>query len=100
MVALVAIAILGFSAPAFAADEEMKFSFGAKAGWFIFQDEPMSDFVENNWSIGGQVILWLPAGFGLGADIQYLTKDEEGVSHAGALVDVDYTQIPMNFNAY
>ena len=96
------LAILVVAAPVAAQDYEdgIKWSVGAKAGWFWFTDEPLTDFVDNNWIIAGEVIAWFPNGFGIGAEIEYYDDSEENISHAGFDVDVDYSQIPLNLNLY
>lgn len=84
---------------AYAQDDAVKFNFDIRAGWFIFQDEPLSDSVENNWSVGGDIIAWF-GDFGIGAGIEYLTKSEDDVLIDGVNVEIEYTQIPLNVNAY
>lgn len=97
---LVAVAILSFTVNAAAQDyDDVKFQAGVKGGWNFWFDEPLSDSVENNWIIAGELKVWFPNGFGLGAEVQYTTKDElaEDIDLG---IDLEYTQVPINVNAF
>lgn len=94
------VALFGFATAGFAQSDDMPLSFGVKAGWLWFQDEPMSDLVENNWAVGADITFWFQENFGIGAEVQYLTKDDEGFDFLGDDVDFEFTSIPINANAY
>lgn len=82
------------------AQDDMKVSLGLKAGWNFFQDEPLTDFIEDNWIVGGDVILWFDNGFGIGAEILYLDAESDPVTHGGAEVVTEFNMIPISANAY
>jgi opacity protein-like surface antigen len=99
-VTLSVLTILFIFAGAAGAQDDMKVSAGVKAGWFWFQDEPISDFIEDNWIIGADVIVWFGNGFGIGGEVLYLDAESDAVSHGGFDVVTQFTQIPVSANAY
>lgn len=94
------LALFAFTGIAQAQNDDMPFTFGVKAGWSWVQEEPLSDIVENNWSVGGDVTFWFDQGIGIGAEVQYMTKDDDGFDYEGTSLDFEWTQIPINVNAY
>ena len=100
LIALTAVAVMLFAVPTMAQEDDFKVSFAAKAGWFFHQDEPLSDIVENNWMVGGEVILWLPSGLGFGADVRFSTRDKDAEDIDDYDFDMEWMQVPININAY
>lgn len=100
LIALTAVAVLLSAMPAMAQDDDFTFSFAGKGGWFFFQDDPMSDIVENNWMVGGELILWMPSGLGFGADVRFATRDKDAEDIDNYDFDMEWTQVPININAY
>lgn len=102
MLSILAIlfAALLLTNPLYAQDDERNFSIGAKAGWFFFDNEDLSDGLGSNWTLAGEIKMWLPGGFGLGAEVQYLSIGEKDTEFGGIPFDVDYSQIPIHVNAF
>lgn len=97
---LVALVILSVTVNAAAqSDDDVKFQVGVKGGWNFWYDEPLSDSVDNNWIVGGEIKVWFPNGFGLGGEVQWTTKDELAEDNDLG-IDIDYTQIPIHLNAF
>ena len=96
----VLIALLMVAVPASAQDDDFKFNFGLKGGWMFLQDDPLSDSIENNWLVGADVIVWTESGFGFGADVKFTMKDEDAEDMDDFDMDIEFTQVPINLNAY
>lgn len=94
------VALLIVAVPANAQDDDFEISIGLKGGWMFLQDAPLSDSIENNWLVGGDLILWTDSGFGFGADVKFSMKDAEAADMDDFDMDIDFTQIPINLNAY
>lgn len=101
MIALVALfGLTLFASPALAADDDFTFNFGGKVGWLFLQDEPLSDIVENNWLVGADLTVWMNNGLGFGVDAKFSMKDEDNEDLEDYNFDFEWTQVPVNINAY
>ena len=100
LIALTTVAVMLIASPAMAQDDDFKVSVAGKVGWFFLQDEPLSDIVENNWMVGGEVILWMPSGLGFGADVRLSMRDKDAEDIDDYDFDMEWTQVPININAY
>ena len=90
------------SNPVFATDgETFDFDVGIKTVVFFYNDvEGVRLSVDHGWSLGGEVIVWFPAGFGIGAELEYYTMSEEFSLMPGVDVAADYSQMPICLNGY
>jgi hypothetical protein len=74
---------------------------GIKTVVFFYNDvEGVRLSVDHGWSLGGEVILWFPAGFGIGAEIEYYAMSEDFSIMQGVDVSADYSQMPLCINGY
>ena len=98
--AVLAVAVFAVS-PVMAQDDDgIDFDFSGKFGWHFLQTDPYTSLVDNNWIAGGDVIVWFPQGFGVGADIKFSTKDSEAADIDDYDMDFEWFQMPISFNAY
>jgi opacity protein-like surface antigen len=90
------------TAMAFADDEKgYDIDLGIKTVVFFYNDEQGVRFQGvDGWSFGGELILWLPQGFGLGAELEYYTMTEDIDVYPGVSAEIKYVQYPININAY
>jgi opacity protein-like surface antigen len=74
---------------------------GIKTVVFFYNEvEGVRLSVDHGWTLGGEVILWFPAGFGVGAEIEYYTMGEDFSLMPGIDVSADYSQMPLCINGY
>lgn len=83
------LVFLSMAATVSAQDEEMKFSFGVKAGWFFWLEEDLTDAdLDNTWALGADVTVWMTEEFGVTAGGYYSMKDIDDTG-------LEYKQYPF-----
>ncbi len=94
--------VVFLTVPAFASDgETFDLDVGIKTVVFFYNDvEGVRLSVDHGWSLGGELIMWFPAGFGIGAEIEYYTMSEDFSLMPGIDVSADYSQMPICINGY
>ena len=98
--AVLAIMVFAVS-PAMAQDDDgIDFDFSGKFGWHFLQSDPYTSLVDNNWIAGGDVIIWFPQGFGVGADIKFSYKETDAADIDDYDIDFEWFQMPISLNAY
>lgn len=78
LVGFVVIVMVLVAVPSIAQDDDVKFKFGVKGGWFFWTADELkdSDF-DNNWIVGADATAWFDNGLGIGAGVQFLKKTVE-----------------------
>lgn len=94
VIGFIAIVIIVIAAPLFAQEDEVKFKFGAKAGWFFWSDEDLKGLgFDNNWLVGADATAWFENGIGVGVGVQYCKKTVDDINSS-------VRSIPLNADLF